>query len=415
MVSDLLSNFMSKLRHLFRATVPSATKAPVLSLADIFEREYYPYLRDGDLRGALAVLNTAEHRLGSEITPAVIYQRALVNVDLGDWDAVQRDLTSVYKVTHVKPMLRYYLASLLACGGEIERAQVLFSSGIDVLTGNGSVTDSSIVNFSWSEQHVNESRLDVVEKIAGPCSLVYMVAADNYYFERFAQPLLRCFLRTAQEGSVLHFHVVNPSRHCLGLLEHFSSRHECVGYSTECVDFTDCSESQAKTYYACSRYTALPCVLKHYGAAVVVADIDQLILRPFASVLAPLDKNDVGLLIFESQKHNILSMVSATLSVVKPTPGGMDFAHAMRNYVMNAAREKTNLKWHLDQAALAVAYLRPSETRFATLPTSLIHLTDAPPSAASNDAVFWSITQSIESNSWKLDDEEFKRLATEPT
>lgn len=409
--SDLLSNFRSMLRPLFRVTVPSDARASVLDSAEIFEREYYLYLRDGDLRGALAVLNTAEHRLGSDITPAMIYQRALVNLELGDWDAVRRDLSSIYEVTDVRPQLLYYLASLLAANGDIERAQALFSSGLEVPMDNGGVTDSSIVNFSWSEQSVNGSCTDLVEKMAGPCSLVYMVAADNFYFERFAQPLLRCFLRTAPKDAAIHFHVVNPSRNCLDLLECLSPKHICVGYSTEFIDLTDYSDSQSRTYYACSRYNALPRVLKHYGAAVVVADIDQLILRPFASVAALPDTNDVGLLVFESQKHNILSMVSATLSVVKPTPGGMEFAHAMRNYVLNAAREKANLKWHLDQAALAVAYLRPSKTRFATLQTSLVHLTDAPPSEASEDAVFWSITHSIEANSWKLDSEEFGHLA----
>jgi hypothetical protein len=67
--------------------------------------------------------------------------------------------------------------------------------------------------------------------------------------------------------------------------------------------------------------------------------------------------------------------------------------------------------WHLDQAALAVTYLNdPESVRLCRFPFSIVHSRPVGDDQL-GEALFWSITYSLEKNSEKLQSSRFLEYA----
>ena len=148
----------------------------------------------------------------------------------------------------------------------------------------------------------------------------------------------------------------------------------------------------------------LPLILEAYNLPVLVADLDQLPLRNPTGLL---DKEfDAAVLKFPKGVLNILSVISATLSVFRPSPQGHLLAKQLSDYFTSAFSNEAKLNWHVDQAGLAVMDYKNKDANIIYLDHNLV-VTDPskqdPIEAAEDGAWFWSVTNSIQGNSKKLD------------
>ena len=66
-------------------------------------------------------------------------------------------------------------------------------------------------------------------------------------------------------------------------------------------------------------------VLARYQKPLIVTDVDQLVVRSLADLLASVADKDVGVIVQEDSAFNILSVVPANVVIVNPTPGGYIF------------------------------------------------------------------------------------------
>ena len=73
------------------------------------------------------------------------------------------------------------------------------------------------------------------------------------------------------------------------------------------------------------------------------------------------------------------------------------------------------IAWHLDQAALGVAYFTSDDVRIQSLPPSIMDSTIANESVAppAPDAFFWSVTFSDQRNRSKLRSKWFRQFLTD--
>jgi hypothetical protein len=134
---------------------------------------------------------------------------------------------------------------------------------------------------------------------------------------------------------------------------------------------------------------------------VIVSDADQAVVGDLGDVLAEARRHDVSLLLFPALRSNLLALISATVCVANVTEKARAFFAAVQTYLLTLMEERAALSWHLDQAALVVAYLASPDVDFHLLPPGVLH--NRPPKAQMDEqAVFWSVTYSVEQNARKL-------------
>ncbi|MCV4607549.1 hypothetical protein OFB74_32100, partial [Escherichia coli] len=84
---------------------------------------------------------------------------------------------------------------------------------------------------------------------------------------------------------------------------------------------------------------------------------DQLVLRSPLPLIGQLRDAHIALLRFEDARHNLVSLVSATLALIGRSEGARAFAEMLRAWLLARMREPQGFSWHLDQAGLAVVHL----------------------------------------------------------
>ncbi len=313
----------------------------------------------------------------------------------------------------------YALASLLAARGAFTEADALFCRDLPVLCDNGHTTWTRMLRLplpgrplGWPApavpQPVRHIMLPAVDA-ASSADVVYLVGADSRYLGLFARPLAASIARSGVRRVLLHLHAVNPTPETIALLDELRSGPVSVIVSTEQAALDGLDETEQRCFYACSRFLILPDLLAMYNLPILVADIDQLVLRPPTALLSVLGDADAALLRFDNARHNILSLVSATLMLAGAGLGGRRFAETLRDWLLARMAEDGGLAWHLDQAALAVVHLGLEGLRWVGIDPTLVHLDQQPPDADS-PAAFWSITHSIAANAAKMETSAFRTL-----
>jgi hypothetical protein len=242
--------------------------------------------------------------------------------------------------------------------------------------------------------------------------VVYLVGCDSRYFQLFGEALTNSLARRSGLPLVLHFHLINPDATAETLLARLRAQSAVpVACSRETVALADLNERQRRTYLSCARYLVLPDILERYGRWLIVADADQLVVRNLTPFMHELTDHDVGLLRDDRNVGNILSLVSASVLAVSPTPGGRLFARTLRDVLAERTNDPLALSWHLDQAALAVTHLWLPDIRTRRLPIWIMDsVIDpmAPPDMLDPRSLFWSITFTHKHNARKLDTSLFR-------
>jgi len=273
----------------------------------------------------------------------------------------------------------YQYASLLSALGKFHPAQEIFNKAIPVNCDNNWKTSSRIVDFFVGSK---------------------------------SQNLVKHLESHANENVHLHIHGVSIGEKDLGskksawdkFRKDYSKQTLSVSVSNRHIEANHLTAAQIKSIYSFERFWVLPSILETYDKPVLVADLDQLPLRNPSDLLS--EEFDVALLKFPKGVLNILSVISATLSIFRPTPNGRLLSKQLSEYFTSAFNNEAKLNWHVDQAGLAVMDYKNKDADILYLDPKLV-VTDPnkydPIEASENGAWFWSVTNSIEGNAKKLE------------
>ena len=313
----------------------------------------------------------------------------------------------------------YQLASLLAALGKFEDAQQIFNKSMPIRCDNAWETNARIVDFFVDPKKdkgrtIETSDLKMFSEIQmdKDVELIYLVSGDLFYCQMFGPSLAKSLAKTAGKGVHLHIHGISIGKDDPGFKDapwnKLTKTLNRVGFSTSFskrhIARNRLRPHQKKAIYSFERFNILPSFLETYEKPILVADIDQIPLRPPQGLLN--DEFDVALLKFPKGVLNILSVVSATLSVFRPTKEGKAAAETLQGYFASALNNEAKLNWHVDQAGLAVLDYSNKTANILHFDPKLV-VTDPkkfnPSEATEEGAWFWSVTNSIAGNSQELE------------
>ena len=244
----------------------------------------------------------------------------------------------------------------------------------------------------------------------GDCDFVYFVAADSRYIKRFARAL-HSSLAAVKGNCLLHIHAINPDAATSRLLAYMKERPgPMVAFSSEEVDLAGLSDDQRRVYYASARFFVLSALRRHYDKPVIVADIDQVVLRDPASLIEP--DSDVAAIRFPYGRFNLMARFSASV-IIAASPAAETYFDRVAGYIAGRMSDPQAIAWHLDQIALDVAYLVSDDIVLSELPSGAM-LSAAPEADVPNGTYFWSVTYSVAANARKLAHQIFQKLETAP-
>jgi len=242
--------------------------------------------------------------------------------------------------------------------------------------------------------------------------LVYFVSGDLSYCNKFGPSLVAHLKAHARQKIHLHIHGISIGENDRGtkasawnkLRKSLDISGLSVSITNRHLDANHLTPAQIKSIYSFERFWVLPSILKTYDIPVLVADLDQIPLRDPSDLL--LEEFDVALLKFPKSVLNILSVISATLSVFRPSTEGHRMAKNLSEYFTSAYNNEAKLNWHVDQAGLAVLDYKNENGKILYLDPKLV-ITDPskqdPIEAAEKGAWFWSVTNSIAGNEKRLE------------
>ncbi|HME22874.1 MAG TPA: tetratricopeptide repeat protein, partial [Acetobacteraceae bacterium] len=268
------------------------------------------------------------------------YRLGLFAAELGEYREAARLFVSVIEDWPSNRIVAYQLASVLAHLKRFDEANAIFASGIALPCGDASKTTSAVIRFP-DHQHAAQRPMPFDRAVClnasdpdGPVGdsvdAIYFVACDFRYFELFVEPLAASLASNSCINWLLHVHLVNPTPGAVAALARLRQRNRPqVRWSSEPLDHL--TERQRRTYYACARYLVLPDILRRYRRPMVVADIDQMVVRDPGSLLAGMVRYDIGLLRFPCQASNFLAVISASVMLLTPTPGAEGFCERVRD------------------------------------------------------------------------------------
>ena len=314
--------------------------------------------------------------------------------------------------------VKYALASLLASARRFDEANASFGRGLLVVCGDGNLTCTRVVRFP-EQPLLDPASIPLRRQVDYPrtvadardAEMVYFVSADSRYFELFAQAVCNSLAANAHISIAVHIHVINPKptiEASIGRLRRNCNLPILVSYESTQLDHLDARAR--RVYWSCARYLVLPELLRLYNKVILVADIDQLVVHSLRPLFDEFRGHDVGLLKFPVQITNILALISATAVIVDATRGGIQFCRTLCDNLAERLTDPAAWSWHLDQAALAVAYYLDEDLRTYLIRPSLLDSSNGRVEPPRDDAVFWSVTMTLPANIGKLSSTYFQRF-----
>jgi FkbM family methyltransferase len=219
---------------------------------------------------------------------------------------------------------------------------------------------------------------------------------DPHYFRNFALPFAKSLATNGAVDAVLHLQVIAPDpwiadevsvlrRETPGL----QIRYEAVGIA----DSLTRDLGALRTALACSRFIALPDVLRRYRLPVLVLDIDVLIEGALLEPVRAHATADVLTTGNAPEKEQPWLRFVPSPLLVRPTTAGIAFAETISRYA-NHFMARGIAPWGLDRIALAAAY--------AELESSGAAL-------ASCDATAWPIGTSLDHDQAAMRSQQFRK------
>ena len=331
-------------------------------------------------------------------------------------------------ITHIKKATEYgldpnYSKFLLAGAflsiGRFEEADAIFSQNIAIALPSPLTTDTRILRFGNGYSEVMRQVSRTEPPLEGPLDVpedgraVYFLCCDGVYFERFIEAAINACIKNGGVDFIIHIHLINRLASAEAILCGLRDRlpRYRLRVTEETVDLGAFDEAERRTYYTCRRFYLLPELIRIYGRPILCADVDQLIMKSVHSLFDEMEGFDVGLLHDPLNAMNLTSYFSATAAFFAHTEAAFRFADRVRRYIDFFLTVECTPLWHLDQAALAVTYLNdPESVRLRRFPYSIVHSRPAGDNQL-GEALFWSITYSVEKNAEKLQSFQFLEYA----
>lgn len=434
--SEVCERFLSVAQAAFESgALPVAVAAARVAV------DYHPS-RNGLIRLANYVSATGDpeqviriyNRLLSEqlvpIDAPIALALGLAEAQRGDFDAALNYLWRVIALGEENDDLWFHIGSCYAMMRQFAAANHVFKRNIPLPLQDGRLTSTALLRLPARRGDVVkvadtalpfersfELAKDTVvfDARVRDADLIHLISCDSHYFRLFARPLARSMAERSGVAAALHFHIVNIEPDDLRLLEQLSKEYEVpIACTAERVEFKSLTQEQIKTYLTCARFLLLPELMDHYEKLILVTDADQTIVRPIDRLIAHARNHDVALLVFKHAAFNILALISGSVCVANTTAGAKAFFTAVRDYIRERMTDPEAMVWHLDQAALAAAYLASSDLGFHLIPPkAMVSKILKPQSDAGDDeTLFWSATYSIKANARKLEADEYRALAS---
>jgi len=125
--------------------------------------------------------------------------------------------------------------------------------------------------------------------------LLFFAAADSRYFEKYGRSFLGSLIEHQTLPSV-HIHLFNPQPDQLGYLQRLAgSNHRLrLSFTWEQVDLQPLPEARRGRYYYSVRFVRMAHIARAAAANCLCLDIDVLLVRPVAQLLAALRDCDVA-------------------------------------------------------------------------------------------------------------------------
>ena len=206
--------------------------------------------------------------------------------------------------------------------------------------------------------------LKALKARAKDAQAVFFAAADEAYVELYARWYALSVIRYADTPFLVMIHVIGGA----GRLAEIAAK---VGIEDPRLVFTadDCDIAAITTRSVdappkgvaakplanlqSARFQRLPALLEHLRRPVFVSDIDLILQRGVADLLARTADDDLDL---NENGHTTSagSRITANLLLVRPTPGGKAFAAALATYLSAMLARPAVTRW-IDQVALTLA------------------------------------------------------------
>jgi tetratricopeptide (TPR) repeat protein len=245
------------------------------------------------------------------------------------------------------------LASILAEEGRFAEADSLYR----ILGQRGTGIESNIrLDPAFMEELSPQdapSHFSSLSSAGAP--LVVFTCCDGRYFEKYIDALANSLARTG-DNLLLHTHVVDPDGGTAARAEEIRRRHPRLDLrlTTEASP-ADLDANCRRTYFACARFLRMPELLRHYGRPILMLDVDIVVLRPLAPLLAQLETERADLALVFGIPREPWSRLWADILLAAPTEAAYGFLDETARYIAHFFRRK-NAAWFLDQVALYAAH-----------------------------------------------------------
>lgn len=236
---------------------------------------------------------------------------------------------------------------------------------------------------------------------------IFLTGVDDRYARRYLPGLIESLANTyADESWLLHVHLVNPEPETqqwilakqqagtplAATIERMTPR------PAETCDTHRIIET--RTYYACARFRALPCLLERYARPLWVVDADMKARRTVDSLFEEAEINDlpdIGFIPLGQFARCLSEFIWLSLSYFRPTPVVQRFAGTLARYI-DYHLSNDLWGWGLDQTAFfsVITWFerRYPELRVARLPSAFV----ADPHHDSAQAFFHSLVGSCDTS-----------------
>jgi capsular polysaccharide transport system ATP-binding protein len=208
--------------------------------------------------------------------------------------------------------------------------------------------------------------------------IVHLFACDGFYFERFAEPLVRSSQAAAGGLNVkVHAHIVDPLPSALHLAERLKAEHG-LEYTTEASPGEISDVGVRRAYFTCARFLIAPALLNQYCCPILITETDALVNWSWKDILSHVTSKEADVGHVHSALWNWVpwTKIPAGIFLFAPTPVGMAWADYIARMIRRAFSEQATGStdvWTVDQVALWLAHsFAPPESRKVHLPMSSV-------------------------------------------
>lgn len=244
------------------------------------------------------------------------------------------------------PFLKLRLANLYLATYRIEQAHRL----LRILQADYSYAREMLF-IAPANQQAQISVESLPDLTAPGAQMVWLVAADPAYIEKYALRWASSVQKHAGQGLHLHLHVIAERNNELSK----TTRHQLqaiagLTMTERMVDLSGASANQRKALYSSERYLFLAEMLRKYAVPMVVSDIDVECVKDPRELLTRMGESDLGYTHFRNTIE-AWERYAATALIIKPTQASMNFFRKMADLLVTAINTHPQ-PWFIDQIAL---------------------------------------------------------------